>query len=132
MVRRGDGLGQPLGMMNATLFVPVFPEFVLIPLRPCNPNICVPLEKVAVRTALKCIGCEMALYEMLAHILKSYVKSPIFGCPSAFQIAWPAVRNLVQFQCMLLDLDRCSTNWNFKFDLKTQVGAPCSPDIRLQ
>ena len=41
-------------------------------------------------------------------------------------------QELVQLQRMLLDLDRRSADWNFNFDLETQVGAPCSPDIRFQ
>ena len=54
------------------------------------------------------------------------------GCPSTFHVTWPAIWHVVEFQCLLLDLDGCAIDWNFQFDREGEIGPSCSPDIRLQ
>ena len=96
------------------------------PLRPCIPNIRVPSKRVAIRITLECIRRELVLYKMLAHGFKRHVESPIVGCPSTFHVTWPAIWHVVEFQCLLLDLDGCATDWNFQFDRESEIGPWCS------
>ena len=95
--------------------VPIILEFVVVALRPSIPNIGVPLEQVTVRPTLECIRHKLILHQMLAHIHKFHIQPAIMSCPATFEVTWPAVRNLIKLQCLLLNLNGGATDWNFNF-----------------
>ena len=115
-----------------SFLIPILFEVVSFNIRPCIPNIGAPLKQIAVGVTLESIRRELVLHKMLAHCLERHVQSTIMGCPSTFQITWPAVWYLVKLKCLLLDLDGSTTDWDFQFDNKRQIGAACFPHIWFQ